>query len=40
MDDVVAGRYPLHRWREALDHAQSAGRLGAVKVCFDVRSRA
>ncbi|KQX62205.1 zinc-binding dehydrogenase [Angustibacter sp. Root456] len=40
LDDVVGGRYPLHRWREALDHAQSAGRLGTVKVCFDVRSRA
>ncbi|MGN6613064.1 MAG: zinc-dependent alcohol dehydrogenase [Angustibacter sp.] len=40
LDDVVGGRYPLHRWREALDHAHSAGRLGTVKVCFDVRSRA
>lgn len=30
--------YPLHRWREALDHAQSAGRLGTVKVAFDPRS--
>ncbi|MGH3471089.1 MAG: zinc-dependent alcohol dehydrogenase [Nocardioidaceae bacterium] len=30
--------YPLHRWREALDHAHSAGRLGAVKVAFDPRS--
>lgn len=40
LDGVVGGRYPLHRWREALDHAHSAGRLGAVKVCFDVRSRA
>jgi threonine dehydrogenase-like Zn-dependent dehydrogenase len=29
--------YPLHRWREALDHAQSAGRLGTVKVAFDPR---
>jgi hypothetical protein len=38
LDGVVGGRYPLHRWREALDHAQSAGRLGSVKVCFDVRS--
>jgi threonine dehydrogenase-like Zn-dependent dehydrogenase len=37
MDDVVAGRYPLHRWREALDHAHSAGRLGTVKVAFDPR---
>jgi hypothetical protein len=31
--------YPLHRWREALDHAQGAGRLGTVKVTFDPRSR-
>ena len=30
--------YPLHRWREALDHAHSAGRLGTVKVTFDPRS--
>ena len=29
--------YPLHRWREALDHAQSAGRLGTVKIAFDPR---
>lgn len=31
--------YPLHRWREALDHAHSAGRLGTVKVAFNPRSR-
>jgi threonine dehydrogenase-like Zn-dependent dehydrogenase len=30
--------YPLHGWREALDHAHSAGRLGTVKVAFDPRS--
>lgn len=30
---VVA--YPLHRWREALDHAHGAGGLGTVKVAFD-----
>ncbi|WP_426247141.1 zinc-dependent alcohol dehydrogenase [Nocardioides sp. LHG3406-4] len=29
--------YPLHRWREALDHAHGAGRLGTVKVAFDPR---
>ncbi|MEJ7796026.1 MAG: zinc-binding dehydrogenase [Nocardioides sp.] len=40
-DDVMArladnvASYPLHRWREALDHAHSAGRLGTVKVAFD-----
>lgn len=31
--------YPLHRWREALDHAHSAGRLGTVKVAFDPREQ-
>lgn len=39
LDGVVGATYPLHRWREALDHASSAGRLGTVKVAFDVRSR-
>ncbi len=39
LDGLVGGRYPLHRWREALDHASSAGSLGTVKVCFDVRDR-
>ena len=32
-------RYPLHRWREALDHAGGAGGLGTVKVAFDPRSK-
>ncbi len=38
--DIAASvvSYPLHRWREALDHAHSAGRLGTVKVAFDPRS--
>jgi threonine dehydrogenase-like Zn-dependent dehydrogenase len=31
-------RYPLYRWREAVDHASGAGRLGTVKVAFDPRS--
>ena len=31
--------YPLHRWREALDHAHGAGRLGTVKVAFDPRGQ-
>lgn len=31
--------YPLHRWREALDHAHGAGRLGTVKVAFDPRDK-
>lgn len=36
--DLAVARYPLHRWREALDHAHSAGHLGTVKVAFDPRS--
>jgi threonine dehydrogenase-like Zn-dependent dehydrogenase len=39
LDAMVSGRYPLARWREALDHAHSVGHLGGVKVCFDVRRR-
>jgi len=31
--------YPLHGWREALDHAQTAGRLGTLKVAFDLAAR-
>ncbi|GAA0616366.1 zinc-binding dehydrogenase [Kribbella sandramycini] len=38
LDGIVGAKYPLYRWREALDHAQSAGRLGTVKVAFDVRA--
>ena len=37
--DTVA-TYPLHRWREALDHAHSTGRLGTVKVALDPRRTA
>lgn len=35
LDGVVSAVYPLVRWREALDHALSAGRLGATKIVFD-----
>lgn len=35
LDGFVGARYPLSRWREALDHAFSAGRLGTMKVTFD-----
>lgn len=31
---LVGATYPLERWREAIDHALSAGRLGTVKVAF------
>lgn len=37
VDGFVAAPYPLRRWRDALDHAASAGRLGTVKVAFDPR---
>ncbi|MFN2589634.1 MAG: zinc-binding alcohol dehydrogenase, partial [Actinomycetota bacterium] len=35
LEGVVGAVYPLTRWREALDHALSSGRLGTVKVAFD-----
>jgi threonine dehydrogenase-like Zn-dependent dehydrogenase len=31
---LVGGVYPLTRWREAIDHALGAGRLGTAKVAF------
>jgi hypothetical protein len=30
----VGATYPLARWRDAVDHAMSAGRLGTFKVAF------
>ena len=33
---LVSAAYPLTRYEEALDHAMDAGRLGAVKVVFDL----
>jgi threonine dehydrogenase-like Zn-dependent dehydrogenase len=37
LDGVAGAAYPLGRWREALDHAMAAGRLGTAKVTFDPR---
>jgi threonine dehydrogenase-like Zn-dependent dehydrogenase len=37
MDRIVGAAYPLRRWREAIDHALGAGRLGTLKVAFDPR---
>ncbi|MBI4261766.1 MAG: alcohol dehydrogenase catalytic domain-containing protein [Actinobacteria bacterium] len=37
IDGLVGATYPLRRWRDAIDHALSAGRLGTVKVAFDPR---
>jgi hypothetical protein len=34
---MVGATYPLRRWREAIDHAMSAGRIGTLKVAFDPR---
>jgi threonine dehydrogenase-like Zn-dependent dehydrogenase len=36
---LVSAAYPLTRYEEALDHAMDAGRLGAVKVAFDMREK-
>jgi len=35
IDGIVGATYPLRRWREAIDHALAAGRLGTLKVAFD-----
>jgi len=34
---MVGAEYPLSRWREGIDHAFSAGRLGTVKLAFNPR---
>jgi threonine dehydrogenase-like Zn-dependent dehydrogenase len=40
LDGLVGVTYALDRWREALDHAHDAGRLGTLKVAFDLRGTA
>jgi threonine dehydrogenase-like Zn-dependent dehydrogenase len=37
---LVSATYPIERFEEALAHAGSAGRRGAVKVAFDLTARA
>ncbi|MGH2766977.1 MAG: zinc-dependent alcohol dehydrogenase [Actinomycetota bacterium] len=37
LDGVLGATYALGSWREAIDHAMSAGRLGTPKVAFDPR---
>src|SRR5581483_8156510 len=32
LDGMVGATYPLRRWREAIDHALAAGKLGTLKV--------
>jgi threonine dehydrogenase-like Zn-dependent dehydrogenase len=34
---LVSATYPLKRYEDAIDHAATAGRRGAVKVAFDLR---
>jgi threonine dehydrogenase-like Zn-dependent dehydrogenase len=38
VQDLVSATYPLTRWKEAIEHALSSGRLGAVKVAFDIHT--
>lgn len=35
---IVSATYPIERFEEALQHAGSAGRRGAVKIAFDLQS--
>lgn len=37
LEQLLSARYPLDRYREAIAHAASAGRRGAVKIAFDLR---
>ena len=37
LDGMAGAEYPLSRWREGLDHAFAAGRLGTLKVVFNPR---
>jgi len=38
VESLVSATYPLSRWRQAIEHALSSGRLGAVKVAFDIHT--
>ena len=38
LERLVTATYPLDRYGDAIEHAASAGRRGAVKVAFDMRS--
>jgi threonine dehydrogenase-like Zn-dependent dehydrogenase len=37
LEGLVGATYGLSRWRQAIDHALDAGRLGTFKVAFDPR---
>lgn len=34
LDGYVDTKYPLERWRDALEHATTAGRTGSIKIVF------
>ena len=38
IEGIVGATYPLRRWREAIDHALGAGKLGTLRVAFDPRA--
>ena len=38
LERLVSALYSLDRWQEAIEHAADAGRRGAVKIAFDLRS--
>jgi threonine dehydrogenase-like Zn-dependent dehydrogenase len=38
LERLVSATYPLDRYADAIEHAATAGRRGAVKVAFDLRS--
>ncbi len=38
LSSLVSAVYPLDRWRDAIDHALEAGRLGAARIVFDPRA--
>lgn len=37
LERLVSAAYPLDRYPDAIEHAAAAGRMGAVKVVFDMR---
>ena len=39
LEELVGATYPLDRWRDALDHAMAAGKLGTFKVAFAPQER-
>jgi threonine dehydrogenase-like Zn-dependent dehydrogenase len=38
LERLVSATYPLDRFPDAIEHAASAGRRGAVKIAFDLRA--